>query len=143
MPEPQVSITQLGQFRKALLEFRPAEPKHILSDEEMQHYLEIFKQGMQGPLNYYRTGKQRFEEERAAKLPSSLREDVPVLFIYGSKDPSCNLRQVQRSLRFIPQMQQICLEDKGHWLMIECQDEVTNIVARWIQQRVLIQGAKL
>jgi hypothetical protein len=31
--------------------------------QELEHYLNELKKGMKGPLNYYRTGKYRFEEE--------------------------------------------------------------------------------
>jgi len=104
----------------------------VLSDEELQYYLRQFKENMLGPLSYYRTTKIRYEEEKAAQLPSAFRPDLPVLCLWGTADLTSIPVAIRRAHKFVPQLQDIALEGKGHWLMVEAQEFVTEKVPQWL-----------
>lgn len=69
----------------------------------------------------------------AAGLPSNLRSDLPVLFLWGTRDPTATPTTIRRSAKFVPRLQDIALEDKGHWLMVEAKDEVTRHIVNWLK----------
>lgn len=70
----------------------------------------------------------------------SLRADLPVLFLWGTADPTATPVQVAKSHKFIPRLQEIALQDKGHWLMVEARDEVTDMVASWLMELMPVTG---
>ncbi|KAK2466015.1 hypothetical protein APHAL10511_001656 [Amanita phalloides] len=105
----------------------------VLNEKERRFYLNHLAKGMEGPLNYYRTYKMRYEEEKEAGLPTNLPPDLPVLLIWGTRDPSTTSYFIKKSHKFVPRLQEIALEGKGHWILVEAKDEVTEIVASWLQ----------
>ncbi|KAJ3526003.1 hypothetical protein NM688_g8317 [Phlebia brevispora] len=105
--------------------------EHLFNEQVMAYYLENFK-SMHGPLNYYRTTKYRYEEEK--DLPVSPPPDLPVLFIGGSKDPTSLPSLVDHAKSYVPQLESEMFDD-SHWLMIgESKDAVTERIATWLEQ---------
>ena len=117
----------------------------------MEYYRTQFQQGMHGPLAYYRTWRHRYDEERgevillhfsacfksvssvlAANLSSFLSSDLPVLFMWGEADVTATPVQIDRAGKFIPRLQNISLNGKGHWVMVEAKDQVTYTVVHWL-----------
>ncbi|KAF9037835.1 alpha/beta-hydrolase [Hymenopellis radicata] len=78
------------------------------------------KKGMNGPLNYYRTDKLRHDEEKAAGLPSHLRDDLP--------DPTTVASSIAKAHK------------KGHWIQVEAKEEVTRQVLTWLDTLSLRQS---
>ncbi|KAF9450671.1 epoxide hydrolase [Macrolepiota fuliginosa MF-IS2] len=128
-PRSPMSFTKVGALEAALKGL----PSSILSPKEYQYYYDTLSRGMNGPLNYYRTFKQRHEEELAAGLPSNLRSDLPVLFLWGTRDPTATPAIIRKSAKFVPRLQDIALEDRGHWVMVEAKDEVTSHIIKWLK----------
>ncbi|KAG6884826.1 hypothetical protein C0993_007999 [Termitomyces sp. T159_Od127] len=123
----------------------PREPS-ILNDKEFQVYLDVLgKGGMTGPLNYYRTSKHRHEEEERAGLPAKLSPNLPVLFMWGTADSTVAPAAVQNARKFIAQLQDVAFEGRGHWLMVEAKDEITNKVISWLRDltRQPVRAGKL
>lgn len=105
---------------------------------------------MNGPLNYYRTAKFRHDEElgklefisllhsptlissSAAGLPSKLPTNLPVLFIWGTSDLTATQFLISKARKFIDRLQDIALEGRGHWILTEAKDDVTEMVASWL-----------
>jgi soluble epoxide hydrolase / lipid-phosphate phosphatase len=132
---------------------------HVFVLQELRYYISQFRRGMQGPLSYYRTSKVRHEEEQgfhisfriftsclpqhypelAAKLPSYLRSDLPVLFLWGTADPTCTQLLIQKSHKFIPGLQDIPLDLRGHWLMVEAKDTIVEKVLEWLDEVVTVK----
>jgi len=106
----------------------------VLNDREFKYYCNEMTKGMHGPLNYYRTGKYRHEEETAADLPANLPSGLRVLFIYGAEDITATPRSVKNSRKFIDDMDEIVFEGVGHWVLAEVKEEVTERVANWITE---------
>ncbi|KAG1760714.1 Alpha/Beta hydrolase protein [Suillus occidentalis] len=104
----------------------------LLNERELQFYVSRFQRGMRGPLSYYRTTKTRFEEEKEAQLPAHLLPNLPVLFMYGTKDDTCPPAAVRNAHKFISRLNTVALEDVGHWVMLEAQDRVASEVLRFL-----------
>ncbi|PFH51333.1 hypothetical protein AMATHDRAFT_191653 [Amanita thiersii Skay4041] len=132
-PADQVNYTLNGSLENILAADEKSHGQSLLTNEERAFYLQKFREGMEGPLNYYRTSKHRYDEELAADLPSNLRADLPVLFIWGTADATTTPFLIEKSHKFISRLQDVALEGKGHWVMIEARDEVTEIIANWLQ----------
>jgi len=66
-------------------------------------------------------------------LSAHFPADLPVLFIYGTADPTVVQSVVENSKKFIPRYQLVAVEGKGHWLMVDSKDVITNRVAEWLE----------
>jgi soluble epoxide hydrolase/lipid-phosphate phosphatase len=163
-PTSQVDFTPQGALEKALRSGAEAGSSSVLNEkvsftvfclqlptpeQERRFYLDHLAKGMEGPLNYARTYKARYDEERGmmarvafdsqtellfVDLPSNLNPNLPVLFIWGTLDRTTTSFLIKKSHKFIPRLQDVALEGKGHWIMVEAKDEVTEIIASWLQR---------
>lgn len=104
----------------------------LLNEKELSYYVSNFQRGMTGPLSYYRTTKIRFEEEKAASLPSNLGADLPVLCLFGTEDATCPPVAVRNSKKFIDQLKVVPLSGVGHWVMLEAPEAVSEEILRWL-----------
>lgn len=113
---------------------------------------------MLGPLSYYRTFQLRFDEEKGksriqlsislglirtdsrqlldAKLSSPLPEGFPILFFWGTEDPSCSAKHVKHMDKFVKDIRSIKLEGKGHWLMVEAPDVIIQETLQFLNERL-------
>ncbi|KAF9515265.1 hypothetical protein BS47DRAFT_1372078 [Hydnum rufescens UP504] len=98
-----------------------------------EFYLQAFRNSLAGPLSYYKTKRLRFDEEKEANLPSALPASLPALFVRGTMDPTSQLRHAIRSKDFVPSLKITTLAGAGHWLMVQRKDEVTTLIADWIE----------
>ncbi|KAI9509095.1 Alpha/Beta hydrolase protein [Russula earlei] len=106
----------------------------LLTNEELQYVVSQLRD-MHGPLSYYRTTKIRFEEEQAAGLADRrLPVALPVLHIWGSRDPTATPERLSWMREMIPEFEEINLPDTGHWIMVEARDVVTEAVMRWLNK---------
>ncbi|KZP02835.1 alpha beta-hydrolase [Athelia psychrophila] len=105
----------------------------LLNDEELHYYVAQFKQaGMHGPLSYYRTSKARYDEER--ECPSPFPSHFPAILLWGTEDTTCPKFLIKKAYDQIPHMQDRPCQGKGHWLMLESRDEVTQQVLEWLSK---------
>ncbi|KAJ3898986.1 hypothetical protein F5879DRAFT_994220 [Lentinula edodes] len=88
---------------------------------------------LQSAVNYYRTAFYRHEEELAAKLSPNLPPDLPVLFIWGTRDTTTTSSLIHKAHKFIPRLQDFALEEKGHWILVEARDTITDKIAQWLE----------
>ncbi|KAG6846336.1 hypothetical protein H0H93_014594, partial [Arthromyces matolae] len=100
------NYTPRGSLFKLLQNVNIRKEPSVLNDNEFQIYLaNLSSGGMNGPLNYYRTSKNRHEEEASAGLPSNLPADLPVLFMWGTADPTATPVVIEKSRKFIVKLQ--------------------------------------
>ena len=66
-------------------------------------------------------------------MPANLPANLPVLFIWGTKDVTAIPLVINKSRKFISNLQDVALEGRGHWLMVEAKDEITERVGSWLQ----------
>ncbi|KAG6910127.1 hypothetical protein DXG01_012886 [Tephrocybe rancida] len=139
------SYTSRGSLFKLLHDADVQKDPSVLNDktkstlnqklQEFQLYMDdLGKGGMNGPLNYYRTAKHRHEEEERAGLPANLSPHLPVLFMWGTKDPTATPFVINKSRKFINKLQDVAVEGRGHWLMVEAKDEITEKVISWLRE---------
>ncbi|KAK7060346.1 hypothetical protein VNI00_001111 [Paramarasmius palmivorus] len=105
----------------------------VLNEREFEIMRQTLSKGMNGPLNYYRTAKFRHDEELAAGLHPNLRPDLPVLFMWGTLDKTTTKTVIGKAHKFVPRIQDVALEGRGHWLMVEAKDEITEKVISWLE----------
>ncbi|KIJ69769.1 hypothetical protein HYDPIDRAFT_120786 [Hydnomerulius pinastri MD-312] len=130
-PQQSISWARLGELQQFVLSGRELDGC-ILSDNELSYHISNYRRGMTGPLSYYRTTEFRFDEEKAASLPSDLRADLPVLCLFGTEDATCPLVAVRNSKKFINQLRVVPVPGVGHWVMLEASGAVTEEVIQWL-----------
>ncbi|KAF5358998.1 hypothetical protein D9758_004882 [Tetrapyrgos nigripes] len=130
-----ININDVIKGPENLAKLKVSDTDLILKPKDFKYYHKVLSKGMKQPLNYYRTSLYRFEEEKAASLPSHLREDLPVLFIWGTKDTTCTASVISKSHKFVSRLQVVALEDFGHWILIEdkARDQVTKTTLEWLE----------
>lgn len=133
-PSPE-RFTKKGVLRKLITgELTPKTDRLCLLNKEEMEYYKTQLRNMHAPLNYYRTTRLRFDEENAASLPLAPPATLPVLYIGGTRDPTARLELVARTKPLVPRLQDEYLEGKGHWLMVEARDVITERVPAWLRQ---------
>ena len=68
----------------------------------------------------------------AARLPGHLPARLPVLHIWGAKDPSATPGVASKMREMIARLEVMELPDQRHWIMTEAKEEVTQAVLRWM-----------
>jgi soluble epoxide hydrolase / lipid-phosphate phosphatase len=74
-----------------------------------------------------------------AGLSADLGPDLPYLFIWGTKDATSTAlpSAITKSREYIPRYQDIALEGRGHWLLVEAKDEITESIIKWLEGIVI------
>ncbi|KAF8827134.1 hypothetical protein HHX47_DHR5001059 [Lentinula edodes] len=132
-PTQRHKMSQLYKGPEVLSKIHVPDSDIVLNAQELDFYNRVFQQGMNGPLNYYRTAFYRHEEELAAKLSPNLPPDLPVLFIWGTRDTTTISSLIHKAHKFIPRLQDFALEEKGHWILVEARDTITDKIAQWLE----------
>lgn len=122
--------------------------------QELEYYV-TQNASFRGPLNYYRTTKIRFEEEKgewvpglsqceftnpeipAGNLPATYAVKIPVLFLRGTADRTSPELGVVFIKKFLPQTKVINYEGAGHWLVYEEKENVVKDVLAWLSESSL------
>jgi len=69
----------------------------------------------------------------AAQLSSNPPPSLPVLTIWGTKDLTAVPSAISNARKYIKDLQDVALEDKGHWVLVEAKNEVTEKVLSWLK----------
>ena len=67
--------------------------------------------------------------------PTPFPSHFPVLLLWGTEDTTCARFLIKKAYEQIPHMHDQPCQGKGHWLMIESSDEVTNNVLEWLSAK--------
>ncbi|KDQ08647.1 hypothetical protein BOTBODRAFT_37801 [Botryobasidium botryosum FD-172 SS1] len=136
------SIALEGELERAVLGQgdSPIVDTDLLSAQEMQLYLDTFKDALHGPLAYYKAKKMRFEEELEAGLPPNVSPAIPALFVHATRDPTCDPKVLEASKELIPSLRITRLEGVGHWAMIQNKEESTEVVIQFINSLLEQEG---
>ncbi|KAJ6133910.1 hypothetical protein N7523_000232 [Penicillium sp. IBT 18751x] len=112
-------------------------PSRLLSEEELDYYAtEFARNGIHGPLNWYRTRKVNFEEEQAIL---SRRIEIPVLFIQALKDEALPPHLGKSMAKHIPNLT-LKQVNTAHWALWEKPEDVNEIIATWLKDVVFTEG---
>ncbi|MDI9329798.1 MAG: alpha/beta fold hydrolase [Alphaproteobacteria bacterium] len=109
-------------------------------DEAMrQRYREVWSQGLEGGLNYYRASPLRPAREGDAgaagvELPDAMwRIEVPTLVLWGMRDRALLPCLLEGLEAHIPQLEIRPLAQASHWLVHEQPDLVKGHLSAWLQ----------
>jgi soluble epoxide hydrolase/lipid-phosphate phosphatase len=121
--------------------------------QELEYYI-TQNASFPGPLNYYRTSRIRFDEEKgkyyhrswrehahietpAGDLPMTYAVKIPVLFLRGADDRTSPEVRIASMKELLPQTKVINYEGSGHWLMYQEKDNVAKDVLIWLSENNL------
>ncbi|OQE27268.1 hypothetical protein PENSTE_c004G05071 [Penicillium steckii] len=112
-------------------------PSRLLSEDELDFYAaEFARNGVHGPLNWYRTRKVNYEEELAIL---GRRIEIPVLFIQALRDPALPPHLGKSMNKHIPDLT-LRQVDTAHWALWEKPEEVNLILQEWLKGVVFADG---
>lgn len=105
----------------------------LLSKEELDFYAKQYaRTGMHGPLNWYRTDKLNFEDEKEiAQKMEGFKFDMPVLFLAGAKDaalPPALSHGMEKWFRCLMRGE----VDANHWALWEKPAEVNQLIKEFL-----------
>lgn len=105
----------------------------LLSDEELDHYTELYAiNGIRGPLNWYRTRKLNFEDERSLAAIKDLKVTQPCLFVATTRDEALPLRMSQGMGKYCTDLTRVEVE-AGHWVLWQKPQEVNEHISKWLK----------
>ena len=59
------------------------------------------------------------------------------MLIWGTLDDTCTTKHVADTKKWVPQLEDVRVEDAGHWLMVENSEFVTEKIAGFIRAKVV------
>ncbi|KAG0260846.1 hypothetical protein BG011_001599 [Mortierella polycephala] len=107
-----------------------------IHDKDLEYMVNQYKHsGFQGPLNYYRTTKINFEDERG------LRKDIerPCWIILAKDDPFLKPHMARKMKTYMPQLKSTMIE-AGHFVMVEKPDETNSVLKQCLEDLVVRRG---
>ncbi|KAL4742373.1 Alpha/Beta hydrolase protein [Aspergillus similis] len=116
-----------------LEKMRSVKMSWLLEEEEMEYYAwEFARNGLRGPLNWYRTRKINYDDELSLQKGTI---DIPVLFIQALKDAALPPHLGKGMGKAIPQLttKQV---NASHWLLWEKPAEVNQALEAWFNEVV-------
>ncbi|KAI9845254.1 MAG: hypothetical protein M1837_005010 [Sclerophora amabilis] len=114
---------------------------HADRAKELDYYAEQFsRNGLHGPLNWYRTRQQNFDDE--INLDPNTTIDVPFLFIQATKDAALPPAMSRHMAHFFPHMTKKNIA-AGHWVTWQKPEEVNGILKEWISDVVFSEKSRL
>ena len=116
----------------------------LLDKAELDFYAKQYaRTGMHGPLNWYRTGKLNFEDEKAmAEKMEGFKFDMPVLFVAGTKDaalPPALSQGMEKWFRCLMRGE----VDANHWALWEKPAEVNQLIKEFLVGQIGARRASL
>ncbi|KAN0095544.1 epoxide hydrolase [Hyaloscypha variabilis] len=115
-------------------------PSPLLEKEEMDYYVEAYsRNGLHGPLNWYRTGELNFEDEKGlvAFWDEGGKLEIPVLYVAGTRDSALPPSLGKGMGRYCAELRKAEVE-AGHWALWEKPGEVNALVGEWLRDVVLV-----
>jgi len=112
----------------------------LMSKKEMDYYVDQYSRtGLHGPLNWYRTRKVNWEEERAL---SKLTIDIPTLFVQATKDTVLKPEMSASMGKFLPNLTRREVVAQ-HWVLWEQSEAANQILREWFSKCVFGRESKL
>ncbi len=114
-------------------------PHAWLDEATKEHYRQVWNQGLDGALNYYRASPLRPATAKdpaasAIDLPMEmLRIAVPTLVIWGMQDTALSPGLIDGLDDFVPDLELHKVDEGTHWLVHEQPDLVIEFIRNWIR----------
>lgn len=97
-----------------------------------------------GPLNWYRTRKVNFEEDKA--LTTKMLPKLPYKILVPELDPTAPMSLAESAKRFMPAGSTYEIEtvrNCGHWVLIQYPELASRSILHWLEDKVLPGQASL
>ena len=131
-PGATSDVGKLSAFQAAFAFFRPKPEHQLLTDEELEVYVQAFRRsGFRGPINWYRNLPGNWE--RSTELPDHVA--APALMITAELDPFLPPVLAEGMERFVPDLDRAMIPDCGHWTQQEQPEAVNRILLDWLDRR--------
>lgn len=105
----------------------------LLSKEEMDYYVgEYERNGMRGPLNWYRTGKVNYDEERKLIEEGRSKVTVPALMVVASRDPALPPAMAAAMDRYCEDLLVKTEVNATHWALWEAPAETNRHIGEFL-----------
>lgn len=128
----------LGFLRGTEVPGGPGVPATWLTPELEARYRDVWSQGLEGPLNYYRASPLRPARgddpgASAVTLPeSACRIEVPTLVLWGQQDAALLPALTEGLADWIAHLRLVPLPEASHWLVHEQPERVTQELAAFL-----------
>lgn len=127
VPEKGVDLSLIGKVEKS----------RLLDDEEMKFMVEQYsRNGMHGPLNWYRSREANFKDEQRL---THRKMDHPVLFILATRDNVLTKEFSAGMEKVVPNLTRREVE-AGHWALWQASDEVNRHIKNYLE--MIVFGGK-
>ncbi|KAI1097941.1 alpha/beta-hydrolase [Jackrogersella minutella] len=104
----------------------------LLNDTELDQYVaEYQRQGLRGPLNWYRTAEINFEDQLPIAQAGGHNFTMPALFIQALNDPVLIPELSEGMDKWFDKLTRANVST-GHWALIEDPNGVNSILQSWI-----------
>ncbi|MFC1823366.1 alpha/beta fold hydrolase [Thermodesulfobacteriota bacterium] len=117
------------------LETRKAAGPEILSEAELNHYIEVYQRtGFRGGINWYRNIDKNFDlypEMGKKKL------DLPCLMVTAEWDFALSPSLADGMPQVCSDLEMHMIEKCGHWTQQEKPEELNRIMTHWLRERFL------
>jgi len=108
----------------------------IMSEDELDFYAAQFvRNGMHGPLNWYRTGELNFEDDKELGQMDDFQFEIPMLFIRGDKDVALPKSFKDNMGRYFKDLTQHEVNG-GHWAHWEQPEEVNKYIEEFLVGKI-------
>ena len=114
----------------------------LMSNEEFDHYIsEWSRNGMRGPLNWYRTRRMNWENDEEEAIKDTHKFPMPALFVMASKD---SVLKPELSVGMEEKFEDLTRStvDAHHWALWEAPAAVNEAIKGWIEAKSLNGGMK-
>ncbi|OQU98939.1 hypothetical protein CLAIMM_04648 [Cladophialophora immunda] len=121
----------------------------LLSSDELDFYAtEFYRNGLTGPVNWYRTREVNWSDENAHFFdngnnprPSNLRfgPEHEILYVRATRDPAITDYMVSRMLPKADKLTHREIE-AGHWILWQKPAEANHILGQWLEDKVFKGG---
>ncbi|KAF8245009.1 alpha/beta-hydrolase [Wilcoxina mikolae CBS 423.85] len=119
------------QVRSNILKSIGDQPRGLLlTQKDLDYYIEQYSEnGFHGPLNWYKIRLQNYLDEKDLER---FTIDVPYLYVAATHDVATPPSMAFGQAVFIPSLTTREIKS-SHWMIVECPDEVNQILREWIE----------
>ncbi|KAL6852274.1 hypothetical protein ACO1O0_006815 [Amphichorda felina] len=108
-------------------------PSPLVSSDDLDYYVrEYLKNGMRGPLNWYRTAKTNFDDELSLATGGDITFPMPGLYIGATMDTALPPEMSEGMEAYFEQGLTRGLVNSSHWALWQGAKGVNNIVGEWL-----------
>ncbi|PGH36032.1 hypothetical protein GX50_01202 [[Emmonsia] crescens] len=128
-------------FKGVLLDkFQHLQRSKVISEEELNYYADEYaRNGVHGPLNWYRTREQNYKDDLSL-LGRKL--DIPVLFVLATQDEALRPSLSRNMSKYLPNLTTAEVV-AGHWALWQAPTECNEAIRKWMEGVVFTGKSKL